>query len=178
MMFSKHRAFLCGTVVTLALTVGSSSIATGDHVAVNRQPGFNTAEAAELVHTESAKPAIIAAQLRLGSAYVRLGESRLAANQLQDGPDGWFEPAYLGYKLISIAHHGLELSEEKAKKIAVPDPTLRWQSTNIAEARQHLRLGIEYVNHLKADESGAPEYIIRELGLGVALVRRVLIVMP
>jgi len=150
----------------------------GDHVAVNPQPGFNTSEARELVHTESSKAAVISTQLRLGAAYVRLGVNRLAASQLQEGREGWFEPAYLGYKLVSVAHHGIELSEEKAKKLTMPDPLLPWQSSNIAEARQHLRLGIEHINHLKANEAGAVEYVIQELNLGVALVQRVLIVMP
>jgi hypothetical protein len=173
---ARGARFRTGAVLALVLAV--PAIAMADHVPVNPQPGFNTAEANELVHTESAQSAVIAAQLRLGVRYVRLSVQRVAAGQLQDGPGGWWEPGFLGYKLVSIAHHGIELSGEKAKKVAVADPMLPWEFKTINDARQRLRSGLEHVNHVKAEEPGAADYAIQELNAGIALVERVLVLMP
>jgi hypothetical protein len=172
-----YRGLLVQAAGALALMMAAPCSVHADHVAVNPQPGFNTAEARELVHTESATSAVITAQLRLGVRYVRLSLERVGAGQLQDGPEGWWEPGFLGYKLVSSAHHGIELGGEKAKKVSMPDPMLPWESKTINEARQRLRNGLEHINHVKAGEPGAAEYSIQELTAGIALVQRVLGVM-
>jgi hypothetical protein len=173
-----RRGLLIWSAAALVFTMGAPSTVRADHVAVNPQPGFNTTEASDLVHTENSNPAVIAAQLRLGVRYVRLSQQRVAAGQLQEGPEGWWEPGFLGYKLVSSAHHGIQLGGEKAKKVVVSDPMLPWESKTINEARAHLRNGLEYTNHVKANEPGAADYAIQELNVGIALVQRVLAVMP
>lgn len=150
-------------------------VQTVSHVAIAPQPGFDTAETQLLVHTESANPLVIASQLRLGSEYIRLSVQRIVEGETQDGPGGWWEPAYVGYKLVSIAHHGVALQSSKTKW---DDPLLAWEFKVINDARQHLRNGLENVGKTRSGQAGASQYVSQELNWGLAVVQEVLAVMP
>ena len=106
-------SLLLGATALLVSTVASTGGVHATHVPVSPQPGFDTEEADRLVHLTHSKRTItegvIGEQIRLGIAYIRLGAKRLAAGQLEDGPAGWRDPTYLGYKLVSVGIHGLEL---------------------------------------------------------------------
>ncbi len=110
---TRRSLLLCTMLLIAAAALPPRVLAT--HVPVSPQPGFNTEEADRLVHLEHSKRTIrdgvIGEQLRLGVAYIRLARQRLATGQLDEGPTGWREPAYLGYKLISVGIHGLELKQ-------------------------------------------------------------------
>ncbi len=146
-----------------------------DHVTVNPQPGFDAAEGDRLAHTDSDKPEVISSQLRIGTAWVRLGLQRIANGQVADGPQGWLEPATVGYHIITAAHHGIDYRRSKFRS---SDPMLDWESKTINEARQHLRNGIERIEHTRAGEPGAFQYVTRELNRGLALVQRVQTIYP
>src|SRR5438034_3828264 len=99
MRMFRFRSSLASIIAAAPLCVAAPVFA--EEIRVLPQPGFNTAEAARLLQSESDRNDVIAAQLKLGSEYVRLGMRRLANGDLQDGTTGWFEPTYLGYKLVS-----------------------------------------------------------------------------
>lgn len=169
----RRRSTLVAIIVVAPLWLAAPTFA--DHVPVSPQPGLSTAEAARLVHTESDKSAVIAAQLRLGSEYVRLGLRRLAAGELQDGATGWWEPAYLGYKLVSVAHHGVTLQISRS---TWKDPLLDMESKKLDAARAQMRNALESANHVRAGDGGAVSYAMRSLNDSLALVQQALVLLP
>jgi hypothetical protein len=166
------RTFRCrsGLVAIVALApLWLAASVFADHVSVSPQPGFNAAEAARLVHTDSDKNDVMAAQLRLGSEYVRLGMRRLAAGDLQDGATGWWEPTFLGYKLVSKAHQGVEAQMSKSK---VKDPLLSMEWKKLSDSRALMRNALESVNHIKAGEAEAIAAGVRSLNDSLVLVQQ------
>jgi hypothetical protein len=112
-MMKMRRSLLLGATALLLSAITPPARAHATHVPVSPQPGFDAEEAGRLVHLEHSKRTItqgvIGEQVRLGIAYIRLGLKRIAGGHVEEGPRGWREPTYLGYKLISVGIHGLEL---------------------------------------------------------------------
>ncbi len=150
-------------------------IQTVSHVAVLPQPGFDAAETQRLVHTESSHPGVISTQLRLALEYVELSLQRVATGGPSDGPGGWWEPAYVGYKLASVAHHGVGL---QIAKTTWGDPVLAWEFKTIDDARAHWRNGLEAVGKTRSAKPGALGLVSQELNSALALIQQVLAVLP
>lgn len=167
MRMFRFRSSLASIIAAAPLCLAAPALA--DHVPVSPQPGFNTGEAARLVHTESDKNDVIAAQMKLGSAYVRLGVQRLTAGALQGGATGWWEPTYLGYKLVSIAHHGVEIQIARAKW---KDPMLGMESKKLLDSRALMRNALENVNHITAGDDGAVAAAVQSLQNSLSLVQQ------
>lgn len=117
MMKSRLASFVGAGALSLAAALTLPAQVSATHVPISPQPGFDPEEADRLVHLEHSKRSVlqgvIAEQVRLGVAYIRLATRRLAAGHTEEGPGGWREPAYLGYKLVSVGIHGLEVKADK-----------------------------------------------------------------
>ncbi|MEX2222031.1 MAG: hypothetical protein WEG40_09555 [Candidatus Rokuibacteriota bacterium] len=177
-MTKTHRSLLLGTALLVAAGAPAPS-ALATHVPVSPQPGLDREEADRLVHLEHSKRTItqgvIGEQVRLGTAYIRLAALRLAAGQVEEGPTGWREPAYLGYKLVSGGIHGLELKLDKNPIEA----TITKRHIDLLDlARAPIRHAIDRAKHTRDGDPKDIAFATEKLQQGLTLLRQAQAVIP
>ena len=166
-----HWALMVSMAVALTVSGPAGRVA-ADHVTVNPQPGFDATQGDRLAHTDSRDIRMISTQLRIGTAWLRLGLQRVSAGQLESGPKGWLEPSLVGYHIISAASHGIDIRRNRSR---AEDPMLEWEAKTISAARAYFRKGVE---KSRMEEPGSVEYVVEQLNQGLALVQRLQLMYP